>query len=248
MERHATVEMRAIEDRHWWFRGRRAVLAADVLAAHAAAPPGPLVDLGCGTGGNLAWLRRLVPGRRAVGVDRDDETLRLAATRGLDAALVRADAQRLPLAEAGAAVVVALDLLEHCADDGALLREVFRALRPGGQLVVSVPAHPRLWSEHDVALHHLRRYAAGELEERVRAAGLEVVDRHGFNFLLLPVVAGARLLRGAPRGGEPARTDFFHVPGPVNAALAGVLSLERAVLSVARVPFGVSRVLRARRP
>ncbi len=248
MERHATLEMRAIEDRHWWFRGRRRVLRRDVLAAHRAAPSGAVVDLGCGTGGNLAWLCGLRLGRAVVGIDRDDETLRLAGERGLDVELVRADAQRLPLADASAACVLALDLLEHCPDDAQLLREVARVLRPGGQLVASVPAHPRLWSEHDVALHHLRRYPSGELERRARAAGLDVEHAHGFNFLLLPLVAGARVLKGAPREAREARTDFFDLPGPLNSALAGVFALERGILSVVPVPFGVSRVLRARKP
>jgi SAM-dependent methyltransferase len=238
-------EMRALEDHHWWFRGKRTVLGPAIRAAAAAAPSGPVVDLGCGTGGNLRHLAELGLGRATVGIDADERALLHCAGRGLTR-LVRAEG-RLPLVDRSVAIVTAFDVLEHVEDDLALLREIRRVLVPGGALVASVPAYPWLWSQHDVVLGHVRRYRTGELEKRLAAAGFEVERSHGFNFLLLPLIALVRV--GTRRNaGDRAGTDFFEAPRPLNAALSALFAIERALLTVLPVPFGVSFVVRSRAP
>jgi SAM-dependent methyltransferase len=238
-------EMRALEDHHWWFRGKRTVLGPVIRAAAAAAPPGPVVDLGCGTGGNLRHIGELGLGRAAIGVDADPRALFHCAGRGLTR-IVRAEG-RLPFADGSIALVTAFDVLEHVEDDFALLREIRRVLAPGGALVASVPAYPWLWSRHDVVLGHVRRYRTGELQRRIAEAGFEVERSHGFNFLLLPLIALVRF--GARRrAGDDAGTDFFEAPKPLNAALSALFAVERALLAVVPVPFGVSFVVRSRAP
>jgi SAM-dependent methyltransferase len=247
VERAAYDEMRALEDHHWWFRGKRRMLAP--LIRRATARGGRLVDVGCGTGGNLAYVARRVPGMVRLGLDFDAGALAYTRGRGAAQGLVRGDGTRLPFRDGSVDCFLALDIIEHFDDDGALLREMRRALAPGGELVASVPAYPWLWSPHDEFLHHRRRYRTGELQAKLCAAGFEVLEAHGFNFLLLPAVAAVRLVKGrrARERATEAGTDFFELPRPLNAALAGLFAVEDAVTRVVPVPFGVSLLVRARR-
>jgi SAM-dependent methyltransferase len=249
MEARAYEEMRALEDSHWWFRGRRRLLRPLLGEALAAAHARVAFEVGCGTGGNLSHFAPLFPDTRFVGLDFDAGALAFCAGRGLAASIVRGDGTRLPLRDGSVDCLLAIDIIEHFDDDTALLVELRRALRPGGQLVVNVPHHPWLWSPHDAVLHHKRRYARGELQQKLVAAGFRVERAQGFNFLLLPPIALVRLLRArrAQRGSDPGGTDFFTLPAPLNAALAGLYALEAALVRVLPIREGVSLMLRATR-
>jgi SAM-dependent methyltransferase len=252
VERAAYDEMRALEDHHWWFRGKRRMLAPLIARALARAPAGAgarVLDVGCGTGGNLSFVEARFGGAATLGLDFDAGALAYVRGRGLRAGLVRGEGTRLPLRDASLDALLALDIIEHFDDDRALMAEFKRCLAPGGELIASVPAYAWLWSPHDEFLHHRRRYARGELQEKLARAGFEVVEAHGFNFLLLPFVALVRFLkrRRTPPGAAKG-TDFFELPGPLNAALAGLFVLEDWITRVVAVPFGVSLLVRARRP
>ena len=247
MEAAALDELRASEDEHWWFRARRRALRPLVQTALELAPPGPVLDLGCGTGGNLAHLFGGTR-RTLLGLDREPVALahcarRTAHVSGPDAwKLLRAEGCRLPLADGSVAVISAFDLLEHLPDDAACLREIARVLAPGGQLIASVPAWPALWSAHDEALSHVRRYARGELEQRLAGAGLELERRRGFNLLLLPPIALVRWLRRDANG-----TDFRPTSPLASTALAALFAVERALQRCLGLPLGLSLCVRARR-
>jgi ubiquinone/menaquinone biosynthesis C-methylase UbiE len=252
MEARAYDEMRALEDRHWWFRGRRRVLAPLLRQSLEASGARVALEVGCGTGGNLAHFSARFPGTRFLGVDFDAGAVAYCAERGLAHAVVRADGTRLPVRDASVDCVLAIDIIEHFEDDHALLCELRRVLKPRGELVVNVPHHPWLWSPHDAVLHHKRRYARGELQRKLVAAGFRVERERGFNFLLLPPIALVRLLRArrarsaAARGSnEPAGTDFFELPAPFNAALGALFALEAALVRVLPIREGVSLMLRA---
>jgi SAM-dependent methyltransferase len=245
MERGAYDEMRRLEDRHWWFRGKRRMVTPLLAEGLAAAEGATLLDVGCGTGGNLALVEQRFPAARTLGLDFDAGALGYCRGRRLRAGLLRGDGTRLPLADGSVDCVTALDIVEHFDDDGAVLAELARVLAPGGQLVLSVPMHPALWSPHDEFLHHKRRYRPGELEERLVAAGLAVERRRGFNFLLLlPIRIVRRLKRGKPATG----TDFFDLPGPLNGLLAGLFVVEDWLVRLFGVTAGVSLMVRARKP
>ncbi len=249
MDAAALREMRELEDRHWWFRGRRLALEPLLAEARSACREGPALDLGCGTGGNLRFLAEEL-GLGAVGLDADPAALSLCRERSLGAGLLRGDAAALPIRTASLALVTALDVLEHLDDDRTALREIRRVLRPGGKLVASVPAGPWLWSPHDEALGHRRRYRPRELESRLLEAGFEVERVRGFNFLLLPPIAAVRLLRrglARLRGARGGRTDFFALPGPLDRAMTPLFRLERALSQRLPIRFGVSLVFLARR-
>ena len=162
---------------------------------------------------------------------------------------MRGDGTRLPLRDASVDCLLAIDIIEHFDDDAALLAELHRALRPGGQLVVNVPHHPWLWSPHDAVLHHKRRYARGELQRKLAAAGFRVERAQGFNFLLLPPIALVRLLRAkrSAAGRDAGGTDFFTLPTLLNAMLSGLYALEAGLVRVLPIREGVSLMLRATR-
>jgi SAM-dependent methyltransferase len=182
-----------------------------------------------------------------VGVDRSLDAIAFARTR-CAAPLVAGDIRQIPLRAASADLVTAFDVLEHADDDLAALRELGRVCRPGGHVLVTVPAFPFLWGNQDVVSHHRRRYRRRQLEARVVQAGLHVVTLTYFNTLLFPVVAAVRLARRlVPARGAP-RSDFaMQVPGAMNAALAGILGAEGRLVGRWRLPFGVSLLCLAER-
>ena len=256
MERGAYDEMRAIEDHHWWFRAKRRLIAPLLREAVSATRARALLDVGCGTGSNLAHAARLLPALAIIGLDFDQGALRYCRERGLGARLVRGDGTRLPISDGHLDLIVALDIIEHFEDDEALLAEFHRTLRAGGQLVASVPAYPWLWSPHDEFLHHKRRYRSGELERKLVRAGFALERRHGFNFLLLPPIALVRLARRALAPGERGSgaqggSDFFTLPVwlevPLNACMSALFALESLLVRILPIRFGVSLMLRARR-
>lgn len=224
---------------HWWFRGRLAVLRA---LLRRVLPPGPLrlLELGCGSGNVLEALGEF---GEAVGMETHPDLLAAARAAGLDAR-----AGRLPddlvVAPGWADVVLLLDVLEHLDDDVAALATARRALRPAGLLVVTVPAYGWLWSAHDVALGHRRRYTARALRAVVERAGFTVVRWSYFNTLLFPAVALTRLWKGC-RGATGH--DLVPLRPAVNRWLARVFACERHLLVRGALPFGASLLLLGRR-
>jgi SAM-dependent methyltransferase len=223
-----------VEDRHWWFRERRNILVRWLRRLARDGAPGVALDIGAAAGGNTRVLRR--HGWRPVAVEYSAEGAEVAARRGLT--VVRGDATRLPAAAGSVDLVTAFDVIEHIEDDGLALAEIRRALRPGGTLLVTVPCDMRLWSAHDVASQHFRRYDRTGLRRVVGRAGLEIDELWSWNVLLRPVV---RATRKRATGNELAL-----LPAPVNAALLAAVAVER-LLPVGRLP-GVSLMLRAHRP
>jgi SAM-dependent methyltransferase len=222
------AKLAELEDEHWWYAERRALLARDVRGLD----PGLAVDVGAAGGGNTAVLRDA--GWRAVASELGATGAAIARHRGL--ATVRADARSLPFADGVMDLAVAFDVLEHIEDDDTAVAEIARVLRPGGLALVAVPVDMRLWGAHDVAVEHVRRYERPEALDLLRRHGF-TIDRHrSWMVLLRPVVARRR------RAG--AGSDLERVPRSVNRALAFVVAAERR-LPVGRLP-GVSLRVRAR--
>jgi SAM-dependent methyltransferase len=230
--------MHRLERDHWWFRGKREAVAA-LLARAGAGPIRPgdrVVDVGCGTG---AVLERFGAGAVAVGVDDHEEALRFARRKG-GARLARSDARALPFRRASVDRLFLLDVAEHVPEDDRVFAEVRRVLAPGGLAVVHVPAHPRLWSPHDAAMHHVRRYTRRSLADRIEGAGLvPVVLTYTFAGLLVPATVVRGWKRRADRGGG-ADADFDVAPGWANRALSAWQRAEAAWLARANLPAGLS--------
>ncbi|WP_114906093.1 class I SAM-dependent methyltransferase [Ornithinimicrobium murale] len=219
-----------LEDDHWWYRERRHLLHRRVRDL----PPGQALDIGAAGGGNTRVLESL--GWDVLALEFTAEGAEVARERGLE--VIRADAQALPVADASLDLVTALDVLEHLPDHERAAAEIHRVLRPGGVLVAAVPVDQRLWSEHDVAVGHERRYEPVEFLSLLRGAGLEVTAARSWMVLLRPVVA---LRRKRSQG-----SDLEEMNPVVNVGLTAIVRLER-FLPVSRAP-GVSVFVTARRP
>jgi SAM-dependent methyltransferase len=201
-----------------------------------------ILELGCGSGGNLPMLA----GRgQLYAMDPQQSALSFAASRRL-AKLTRGSLPgQLPFASNRFDLVVMTDVLEHLDDDRASLRAVRSCLKPGGWLLITVPALSWLWSEHDATHHHHRRYSANELRRLLSDCGFAIQYLSYYNFLLFPAIAAVRLLQRlravTPVNGN-RRHDLTMPPRFVNAVLLRLFSCERFVLGPLRLPIGVSLI------
>lgn len=230
-------QLRSMEERHWWFRGRRAVIRALIRRAGFAGG-GRLLDAGCGTGRNLVELGHLA---EAEGVDPSAVAVEHCRRRGLDGVCV-GSLDALPFEASRFDLLLATDVLEHLADDDAGLRELRRVAAPHAVLVITVPAYGWLWSQHDESHHHHRRYTRRLLARRAERAGWAVELATYFNTALLPPIAlvrtvGPRLRRSA----GDARSDYELTGGLVNSLLEWPMRAEAALIARGgSLPAGVS--------
>ncbi len=230
------------EQRHFWFRGTRAVVFDQVR--DLLAQPLNVADVGCGTGGTMS---QMPSAWSVIGVDFSHDALVFSKSRG-HAALARASGEAVPLKSGSFDLAFALDVIEHCRDDAAVASELFRILRPGGRLVTTVPAYQALFGPHDVALQHHRRYRRSVFGRLLSSAGFEVRKLTYFNTVLFPPSAAVRLAqRLAP---APAQSESnLSVPmGPLNALFTKLFDAERLALRGVSFPFGLSILAVSRKP
>lgn len=260
MQQDFYTEYSEIEDTHWWFRGRREIFTR--LLAPFENRALSILDIGFGTGAMLTFLQRY---GHVTGMDMSVDAIRFARTR-CDAPMLLGDITALPVETAAMDLVTAFDIVEHVPDDRAAFAELARVCRPGGHMLVTVPAFQFLWGNQDVVSHHQRRYTLGELETHVRNAGFVPRRLSYFNAILFPAVAAvrvARRLRGELVGALPSRASTAHgerrargevksdftmtKPGFVNDTLTRVFAAEGRWLARWRLPVGVSIVCLAER-
>lgn len=233
--------MTELGDAHWWFVARRRVLEAVIRRTVRPPKDSAILEIGAGTGHNLAMLGKF----GTVDACELDETARGLASARLGRPVLGAALPDLSAFPADHYDLVALlDVLEHVPDDKAALGAIRGRLKPGGALLLTVPANRWMWSAHDVAHHHHRRYRRGEIAVLAREAGLEVELLTHFNTLLFPLVAAARI---AGKALKRDSADDRMPPAPLNAALKGVFGLERHLVGRVPLPFGVSLIAVLRR-
>lgn len=224
-----------VEDTHWWYRGRRRIVL-DAIRALDLPQPADVLDAGCGSGRNLVDL---VPFGTLTGVEPSPQSASVARSREL-AEVVEAGLEDVPLPDASFDLVTCLDVIEHIDDDIGALRELRRLTRPGGTLLVTVPAYPRLWSSHDELNQHRRRYTRPVLLERAVAAGWSPRRTTHFNGLLLPAAAAKRFVERL-RPPAAAASELEATPAALNRVLEQPLRAEAALLRRGgRIPFGLS--------
>lgn len=247
---HYFAALPNVEDTHFWFVHRREVILAALRRGVADWPTRPLFDVGCGSGGLLAFLARSgVPVAGAC--DAYIQGLRLCRQR-VAAPLVLLDEGAAPPLAPGHRLLGMFDVLEHLDDDVGVLRGLRAALAPRGVLILTVPAHPWLFDEMDTLAHHRRRYRLGELREKLEAAGFERVQVRHFMALLVPLLVAARalgrLLRGWFGNATARRDAELRIVPLLNPVLLGLLRLEGGLSRLLPLPFGTSLVAVARRP
>lgn len=222
-----------LEERHWWFVGRRRILLGVLEQNLPLKGEMEILDAGCGGGATMKSLRRY---GRVRGMEISEEAVEYNRERGRE--VILGSIEEMPFPDESFDLALALDVIEHVPDDLRALEELFRVLRPGGFLLVTVPALQMLWGAHDMAAGHYRRYTLSGLRERVKRLGFEIVAATYFNTLLFPAVFAARMLeRLHPKG---AASDVREVPRFLNFLLTEVFSLEAPLTQRMKLPFGVS--------
>jgi SAM-dependent methyltransferase len=236
-----------VEDKHWWFVGRRRILLAllDRFLSQAPSPPRQILDIGCGTG---TMLRYLAAYGDVQGADADAEAVHFCKMRGAENVTLL-PGEIMPFADNSFDLISMFDVLEHIEDDRGALRETFRVLKRDGLLILTVPAYRFLWGAQDEISHHKRRYRASEIRQRLREAGFVLLKLSYFNTLLFPFIAAIRLGRVfMRRKPEELKSDFtLTSEGVANNLLARIFAWERHLVVRWNLPFGVSIVGLARK-
>jgi SAM-dependent methyltransferase len=234
--------MASLEENHWWFAARRTI--SESIIRQLKLPLGArILDAGCGTGGNLAMLSRF---GQVDAMELDDQARQMANAKGIARVLSGRLPDKVPYQQEQFDLIALLDVLEHVEDDRNTLRCLGSLLKPGGYLLISVPAFPFLWSAHDDVHYHKRRYFLDALKAKLENTGLEITYASYFNTLLFPLIFSARLL-GKLRIHKRESGDL-KMPHPfINQLLFTLFSSERFVLGRWKFPFGVSAMAIARK-
>jgi SAM-dependent methyltransferase len=234
MERIVYEQMAEFDQRHWWYRARREVLAALIERTTDLPRRARLLEIGCGTGHNLAMLGRF---GRVDALELDDQARGLAEQR-LGRSVMRAPLPKIEdVPDNSYHLIGAFDVIEHIDDDRAALASIATKLTRGGKLIVTVPAHQWMWSPHDVVNHHKRRYSKRSLRALIEASPLNLEKIGYFNSLLFPVAVAERMASRL-RGNDNAELKM--PAAPLNTALKTVFEAERHLIARFPLPPGLS--------
>ena len=234
MERVVYDQMAALDQRHWWYRARREVLA-ELIRRYAPLPPmAKLLEIGCGTGHNLALLSEFGD----VEALELDEAARGVAEKRLGRAVMSAPLPELKgVGRRCYDLIGAFDVIEHIDDDLAAVASIAKRLKPHGKFIMTVPAHQWMWSAHDVVNHHKRRYSKGRLRKLIEGSPLRLDAIGYFNSFLFPVAVVERL---ASKAFGNDRADLGLPPKALNAFLERVFAAERYFVGRLPLPPGLS--------
>jgi ubiquinone/menaquinone biosynthesis C-methylase UbiE len=241
MKLHEYKRNYELEQTYWWFVGVRAMVKNLLSLTMADRSLGKVLDIGCGTG---ALLDQLQPSSTELwGLDVSPEALKYCSLRG-HANLVLADAANTPFRSASFDVVTAIGLIEHLEHDLPFLMETKRLLKPDGVLILLTSSFPYLWSVHDTANEHKRRYYLRRLKQKMNEVGFEAIRFSHLNFFLFPIIAPMLLLHRQIYGVKPAHSERI-LPTPpwtLNAILTWLLLLEAKLMRWISFPWGISMI------
>ena len=235
MEGELYARFYEIEDRHWWFVARQRIVE-EVIERRLHLPSGAnVLDVGCGTG---AILKMLSQRYNAFGTDTSGLAIEFCRKRGLSNAF-RCTLETFPHSELRFDLVTALDVIEHIDDDRGVVRSAAKYLKPGGALLVTVPAYKFLWSAHDELNHHKRRYVKSSLRRVLEEGGLTVEMISYFNSILFPIALVKRMTENLLK----MQSDELALPSPIlNNLLQNTFAFERILLRSLSFPFGLSLI------
>ena len=245
MEKDFYLQYASVEDKHWWFVARRQIIE-QVIRKLSLPKNAQILEAGCGTGGNLQMLSRH---GQVSAMELDEIACQLANQRQVTTVKRGTLPDNIPFALHYDLILI-LDVIEHLDDDLSALKALYYKLKPGGYLLVTVPAYQFLWSEHDEINHHKRRYRLQGLKEMVRKAGYEVIYGSYFNTFLFPIVVIVRALgKLLPKqNNNQLSSDLVLSSKPVNQLLTWLFANERYLINRFTLPFGLSILFLARKP
>jgi SAM-dependent methyltransferase len=236
-------KMAQMETTYWWHVGRNFIIK-NLLKSIPHSSACQIINIGCGTGGSITTLQSF---GKVTNYDTSEEAVKFCREAGFENSHFFAGKQ-LPCDINQFDIAVALDVLEHIEDDGHALRDWFRVIKPGGSLLVTVPAYQWLWSGHDEALGHYRRYTACQLHRKLNQAGFSVERRSYAITFCFPLILGYRLLNSLRKSDHAPTASYVILPRPFNFLLVAMLRLEGQVLRFINFPIGTSVVIIARKP
>ncbi|MGB3655481.1 MAG: class I SAM-dependent methyltransferase [Rivularia sp. (in: cyanobacteria)] len=245
MEKDFYLQYASVEDKHWWFVARRQIIEK-VIQRLNLPQNAQILEAGCGTGGNLQMLSRH---GQVSAMELEEVACQLANQRQVTQVKRGSLPDNIPFSLQYDLILI-LDVIEHLDDDLSALKALYYKLKPGGYLLITVPAYRFLWSEHDDINHHKRRYRLKGLKQVVKKAGYELNYSSYFNTFLFPVVAIVRVLaKLLPKQNNNQISSDLVVPSkPVNHILKLLFASERYLIDKFTLPFGVSVLLLARKP
>jgi SAM-dependent methyltransferase len=251
MDELAYQQFLTLEKTHWWFIGRRRIFFTLLERFLPRKENRLIMDVGCGFGGMLEGLSRF---GHVMGLEIDLDSAKACRERGFGMCV--GSGYDLPVHPGSLDLVTLFDAIEHIEDDERVVQQCAESLKPGGHLMITVPAYQFLFADNDRLAHHLRRYTRGRLKRIVKAAGLSVVKATHFNVVLFPLILPAVLLlkakqamRGPLEEGETAKTNLsYEYPKVLSFTLESLFSGERHFLKHISMPFGHSIALIARKP
>jgi len=243
MDESLLLSFAQVEHSHWWFLTRRRIV--DEAIGTDIPPCARILEVGCGTGSFLQHLARRFPDATITGIEPSKTAAKTARSCG--GTVTCGTFETIPSSlDESVDLLVTLDVIEHCQDDSEALRNAMSVMSPGARLVLTVPAMPSLWSPHDEANHHLRRYTAGDPAGALHSAGFLVERLTHFNTLLLPLGYVTRTISRLTGSHALSGTGMPH--RWVNAALTALFSLEVHMLRRFDLPLGMSLLAVAHKP
>lgn len=239
-DKESYARLAEVEDVNFWFRSRNALIVEMIKKYFPSS--GDFLEIGCGTGYVLASLHKAFPDMRLVGTEIYSKGIGFAQKRLPEGAVFhQMDARAIPFTDEFD-VIGAFDCLEHIEEDEDVLAEIYRALKPGGGAIFTVPQHAFLWSEADERACHKRRYGQGELQRKMKTAGFDILRTTSFVVFLFPLMVLNRKRKGG-------KQDEFGLPNWLNAVFSFVMMLERQLIRAGLdAPFGGSRLVVGRKP
>jgi SAM-dependent methyltransferase len=234
------------EDTYWWYVGMRNIFLSLLDGHYKASRDLKVLDAGCGTGAMLGYLRRY---GQVFGLDISSEAMRFCTLRGVEnCRLIQSSLTELPFNDEAFDLITSFDVICCVDEDMLAFQELSRVLRPGGRLLLNLPAYGILHSEHDLAVHIKRRYTRPQVADKVERAGLTVERMAYANTLLFPIWAAVRIAKKrSAKSADDAKSDLKTLPPIINRWLTKVLFLEGKLLQKMDLPFGLSVICLARK-
>lgn len=235
-------KMAELENSYWWHVGRKRIINQQLKSLKLKKTTS-ILNIGCGTGGMIPLFEQY---GTVTNIDVSIEAVKYCKDLGYKDT-IKFNGKRLPFSAGVFDVIVATDVLEHIENDSKALKEWYRVLKPGGKLIITVPAYQWLWSEHDESLHHFRRYTASGLHNLVNNNKFTVLKRSYIIVFSFPLIVLYRLIASISKKPGEKQTSYVILPSIINKFFIYLLAFEGRLLKYINFPYGTSVLIEARK-